>query len=81
MTPLDMYLDEVGTYDLLTPEEETELARRARAGDEGAEQALVLGNLRFVVHVAKRYRTYGVSRAKQLASRALRQLREGALAA
>ena len=58
---LDLYLDELGRYPLLDPEEEDRVARRARAGDDGALRRLVRSNLRFVVSVAKRYQNRGMS--------------------
>ena len=62
-TSLDQYLKEVSAHRLLTPEEEVELGRRARAGDEDAVQELVRANLRFVISVAKKYQNRGVSLA------------------
>lgn len=50
-----MYLKEIGKVDLLTPEEETDLARRMAQGDETAKQRLAEANLRLVVSIAKRY--------------------------
>jgi len=58
---LDLYLDELGRHSLLGPEEEREVARRARAGDQRAFDRLVRANLRFVVSVAKRYQNRGLS--------------------
>jgi len=54
---LNDYLDEMGKVQLLTKEEEKDLARRARLGDEEARDALVAANLRFVVSIAKTYRS------------------------
>jgi RNA polymerase primary sigma factor len=54
---LNDYLDEMGRVKLLTKEEEKDLARRARLGDEEARETLVASNLRFVVSIAKTYRS------------------------
>lgn len=54
---LNDYLDEMGRVALLSKEEEKDLARRARLGDEEARDALVAANLRFVVSIAKTYRS------------------------
>jgi len=58
---LDKYLQEIGKVDLITPEEEVNLARRIRAGDPEALSKLVKANLRFVVSVAKQYQNQGMS--------------------
>lgn len=58
---LDQYLKEVSTHKLLTPAQEIELGRRARAGDEDAVNELTRANLRFVISVAKKYQNRGVS--------------------
>ena len=50
-----MYLKEIGKVDLLTPEEELDLAKRMAAGDEEAKKHLAEANLRLVVSIAKRY--------------------------
>jgi len=54
---LNDYLNEMGKIRLLTREEEKDLARRARLGDEEAMDRLVAANLRFVVSIAKTYRS------------------------
>lgn len=53
--PVRMYLKEIGKIPLLTPEEESELAKRMDEGDETVKQQLVEANLRLVVSIAKRY--------------------------
>ena len=58
---LDKYLHEIGKVDLLTAEEEVNLARRLKEGDEDALQQMVKANLRFVVSVAKQYQNQGLS--------------------
>jgi RNA polymerase primary sigma factor len=60
---LDQYLQEIGRIPLLTPEEEVELARRIKQGDEEALHKLTRANLRFVVSVAKKYQGQGLSLA------------------
>ena len=58
---VDLYLEDVSRHPLLTPEEEDSLARRARAGEREALEALIRANLRFVVSVAKRYQNRGLA--------------------
>ncbi len=58
---LDKYLQEIGKYELITVEEEVELAQRIRKGDQGAIEKLTRANLRFVVSVAKQYQNQGLS--------------------
>ncbi len=53
--PVRMYLKEIGTVPLLTPDEEKNLAKRIENGDEDAKQELCRANLRLVVSIAKRY--------------------------
>ena len=54
------YLDEIGAFSLLSPEEEAELAAAAAAGDETARQRLIEANLRLVVYIAKYYNGKGL---------------------
>ena len=58
---LDKYLQEIGREDLITVEEEVELAQRIRKGDRVALEKLTRANLRFVVSVAKQYQNQGLS--------------------
>ena len=58
---LDKYLQEIGKVDLITAEEEVELAQKIRAGDENALDKLTKANLRFVVYVAKQYQNQGLT--------------------
>lgn len=58
---LDKYLNDIGKIDMLTADEEADLARRIRAGDQRALERLTKANLRFVVSVAKQYQNQGLS--------------------
>jgi RNA polymerase primary sigma factor len=58
---LDKYLQEIGRVDLITAEEEVELARRIKKGDQLALEKLTKANLRFVVSVSKQYQNQGLS--------------------
>ena len=59
--PVRMYLKEIGTVPLLSPEEEMELAIRKSQGDEEAKNKLIEANLRLVVNIAKKYTNRGLS--------------------
>ena len=59
--PVRMYLKEIGRVDLLSAEEEVELAKRIEAGDNAAKDELASANLRLVVSIAKRYVGRGMS--------------------
>jgi RNA polymerase primary sigma factor len=58
---LDKYLHEIGKEELINAEEEVELARRIKKGDETALNKLIRANLRFVVSVSKQYQNQGLS--------------------
>ncbi len=58
---LDKYLQEIGKIELLTAEEEVELARRVKQDDYTALDKLIRGNLRFVVSVSKQYQNQGLT--------------------
>jgi len=58
---LEKYLQEIGKVDLLTPEEEVELAKKIKQGDQNSLERLTKANLRFVVSVAKQYQNQGLS--------------------
>jgi RNA polymerase primary sigma factor len=58
---LDKYLQDIGKEELITIEEEVELAQRIRKGDKSALEKLTRANLRFVVSVAKQYQNQGLS--------------------
>ncbi len=58
---LEKYLQEIGKVDLITPEEEVQLAIRIKQGDQKALEKLTKANLRFVVSVAKQYQNQGLS--------------------
>ena len=58
---LDKYLQEIGKEDLITVEEEVDLAQRIKKGDKAALEKLTRANLRFVVSVAKQYQNQGLS--------------------
>jgi RNA polymerase primary sigma factor len=58
---LEKYLQEIGRVDLISPDEEVELAKRIRLGDQKALERLTTANLRFVVSVAKQYQNQGLT--------------------
>ncbi|MCB0395719.1 MAG: sigma-70 family RNA polymerase sigma factor [Flavobacteriales bacterium] len=62
-TSVDRYLQDISKYNLITSEEETDLAKRIRQGDHVALEHLVQANLRFVVSVAKQYQHMGMTLA------------------
>jgi RNA polymerase primary sigma factor len=58
---LDKYLQEIGKVELLTPQQEVELAIRIKQGDQAALEQLTKANLRFVVSVSKQYQNQGLT--------------------
>jgi len=58
---LQLFLNEIGRYPLLTAAEEVELAKRIERGDLGAKERMINSNLRLVVSIAKRYQGHGLS--------------------
>ncbi len=60
-TSLDKYLNEIGKVELITSEEEVDLAQRIHNGDLNARDSLINANLRFVVSVSKQYQNKGMS--------------------
>ena len=58
---LQLFLNEVGRYKLLTAEEEVELAKRIERGDREAKDLMINSNLRLVVSIAKKYQGHGLS--------------------
>ncbi len=60
---VDKYLNEISKIELLTPDEEVELAKRIKQGDRNALDKLVKANLRFVVSVSKQYQNQGLTLA------------------
>src|ERR1700692_3081426 len=58
---LEKYLQEIGKVELITPEEEVQLAIRIKQGDQRALEKLTKANLRFVLSVAKQYQNQGLS--------------------
>jgi len=59
--PTRLYLNEIGEWQLLTPEEEVHYSRRAQKGDEAARQHMIECNLRLVVKIARRYLNRGLA--------------------
>lgn len=58
---MEKYLQEIGKIRVLSPDEEANLAKKMKKGDSLARERLVLGNLRFVVSVAKQYQNHGLT--------------------
>ena len=58
---LDKYLQEIGREELITPEQEVELAKKIKSGDQLALNKLTKANLRFVVSVSKQYQNQGLT--------------------
>src|SRR6202008_387361 len=58
---LEKYFQEIGKVDLITMEDEVELAKRIREGDQIALEKMIKANLRFVVSVAKQYQNNGLT--------------------
>jgi RNA polymerase primary sigma factor len=58
---LQLFLNEMGKYELLTADEEVELAKRIERGDKAAKDLMINSNLRLVVSIAKRYQGHGLS--------------------
>lgn len=58
---LDKYLQEIGQVSMITADEEVELAKKIKAGDQSALEKLTKANLRFVVSVSKQYQNQGLS--------------------
>jgi RNA polymerase primary sigma factor len=58
---LQLFLNEMGRYPLLTAEDEVALAKRIERGDEAAKEQMINSNLRLVVSIAKRYQGHGLS--------------------
>jgi RNA polymerase primary sigma factor len=59
--PLENYFRDISSIQMITPEEEIDLARRIRQNDQAALKKLVCSNLRFVISVAKSYQNHGLS--------------------
>ncbi len=60
LTAMDSYMREIGKVNLLTREEEVELAARIKKGDDAAREHMILANLRLVVKIAKKYEHIGL---------------------
>jgi RNA polymerase primary sigma factor len=60
VTAYTLYLREIGQTRLLTPQEEVDLAKKIKAGDEQARERMIKANLRLVVKIAREYEDYGV---------------------
>lgn len=60
MSEISTYMNDIGLYPLLTPEEEREIALKAKFGDREAQEKLVTSNLKLVVKMAKKYSNLGI---------------------
>ena len=60
---LNLFMNQLGRYPLLTAAEEVELAKKIERGDRAAKERMINSNLRLVVHVARRYMGHGVPSA------------------
>ena len=58
---MEKYLQEISKIRVLSPDEEASLAKKMKKGDSFAKERLILGNLRFVVSVAKQYQNHGLT--------------------
>jgi len=68
---LDLYFQEVSKVSAVTPQEEADLAKRIKKGDQAALEKLVNANLRFVISVAKQYQHNGLSLSDLISEGAL----------
>lgn len=59
-SPLKLYLNDIGKFALLTPEEEIALAKKVRSGNKAAREKMIRANLRLVVKIARNYNNFGL---------------------